>query len=100
MRRRFSGSRQPLTRIEVDSDSFGALTLILTDSGEDFMAGGEIRRADRWYFRGPIVPDGLGVLIKSVFQLWAAPMGAPANPSSTLRMSRSGASAVAYAERE
>jgi len=71
MRRRFSGSRRPLTRIEIGSDSSVILTLILTDSGEDFMAGGEISRTDLWHFRGSIVTDGLGVLIKSVFQIWS-----------------------------
>lgn len=100
MRRRFSGLRQPFTRMEMDSDSTAILTLILTDSGEDFISGGEIRRTDRWHFTGPIVADGLGVLIKSVFQIWSAPMETPAEPSSTMRMSRSSASAVACAERE
>ena len=100
MRRRFSGSRQPLTRMEMDSHSSAILTLILTDSGEDFMSGGEIRRMDRWHFRGPIVSDGLGVLINSVFQIWSAPMETLGEPSSTMRMSRSSASAIACAERE
>jgi hypothetical protein len=101
MRRRFSGSCQPLTRIGIDSDLSVTLVLILTDSGEDFMAGGEIRRTDRWYFRGPIGPNDLGVLIKSIFQIWAAPVETPAKPSSRTRMSRSSASAaVTFAERE
>ena len=42
MRHRFSGPRQPLTRMDMDSDSSATLTLILTDSGEDFTSGGEI----------------------------------------------------------
>ena len=100
MRRRFSGSRQPLTRMEVDSDAIGTLTLILTDSGEDFKASGEIRRADRWQFRGPIVPEGLAALIKSVFQICAAPREQQTRPGSTLTMSSSSVSAVACAERE
>jgi len=85
MRRCFLGSRQPLTRMEMDSDSNATLTVILTDSGQDFMSGGELRRTDRWHFRGPIGTDGLGVLINSVFQIWAAPMETPAKPSSTIK---------------
>jgi hypothetical protein len=100
MRRRFAGSRQPLTRMEVDSDANGTLTLILTDSGEDFVASGEIRRADRWQFRGPIVPEGLAALIKSVFQICATPREQQARPGSTLTMNSSSVSAVACAERE
>ncbi len=65
-----SERRQPLTRIEADSDSAGTLTIILTDSGEDFVAGNEIRRTDRWRFSGPITAAGLGVLVASVLQMW------------------------------
>jgi hypothetical protein len=66
-----SERRQPLTRIETDSDIAGTLTIILTDSGEDFVAGNEIRPADRWRFSGPITAAGLGVLVASVLQMWA-----------------------------
>ena len=100
MRQRFSGLRQPLTRMEMDSDSSATLTLILTDSGEDFTSGGEISRTDRWLFRGPITADILGVLINSVFQIWAAAMEMPAKPGSAMRVSSSRASAIACAERE
>jgi len=67
MRCRIAGPRQPLTRLELDGDFSAALILILTDAGEDFRAGGEIRW-DRWHFKGPTAAEDLTVLVKSLFE--------------------------------
>ena len=67
MRSRVAGPRQPLTRLELDGDFSAALILILTDAGEDFRAGGEIRW-DRWHFKGPTAAEDLTVLVKSLFE--------------------------------
>jgi hypothetical protein len=100
MRRRCSEYHRRLIRIETKSNSSGTVTLILTDSGEDFIAGREILRTDRWHLSGLITPSGLGVLVKSVIQIWTAQMETPVKPSSTSKMNSPTASAIAYAERE
>jgi len=99
MRRSNPGLRQPLTRIETDSASSGTLVLILTDSGDDFRVGSEIRHTDRWHFRGQITLAGLGVLVESVYKLWITMVASPANSNATLRTSGPKASAVAFRER-
>jgi hypothetical protein len=95
IRRRSSLSLRPLTRIEIGASPSALFTVILTDSGQDFTAGGGVRRSDRWHFHGAIAPDALGILIKSIFQFWTAPGETPAKASSTLMLNRSTASAVA-----
>jgi hypothetical protein len=100
MRRRNSVSGQPLTRIESDPISNATLVLILADSGQDFMVGSEIRHTDRWHFSGAITPAGIGGLVQSVRNIWTSGIEPPAESSSTVKVSGSGASAVAYAGRE
>jgi hypothetical protein len=100
MRRRSSEYHRRLIRIETKSNSSGTITLILTDSGEDFMAGKEIPQTDRWHLSGLITPSGFGVLVKSVIQIWTAQTETPVKPSSSSKISSPTASAIAYAERE
>jgi hypothetical protein len=74
--------------------------LILTDSGEDFMIGSEIRHTDRWHFSGSITPAGLGVLVQSVCKTWMTGLELPAEPSPKVMVNTSRTSAAAYAERD
>jgi hypothetical protein len=94
------GWRQPLTRIKTGSESTGPLLLILTDPGDDLTSGNGICQSDRWHFSGSITPDGIGVLIKSVFQAFAAWTEMRVNPSSTPKISSFKASPPAHAERD
>ena len=99
MRRRNIQGRQSLTRIETDSALTGTLALILTEPGENLELGGENLRNDRWLFSGSITPVDLGVLIKSVHEIWIAGMEMPANPGSPLKIQASKARAIAHTER-
>jgi hypothetical protein len=99
MRRRNTGGRQSLTRIETDSVLTGTLALILTEPGENLELGSENLRKDRWLFSGSITPVELGVLVKSVHEIWIAGMEMPANASSPLKIQASKARAIAHAER-
>lgn len=99
MRRGESRGRQSLTRIETDSALTGTLALILTESGENLELGSENLRKDRWLFSGSITPVDLGVLIKSVHEIWIAGMEMPANAGSSLKIQATKARAIAHAER-
>jgi hypothetical protein len=100
VRRHPPGWRQPLTRIETGLEMSGTLLLVLAESGDDFTCGDGICHSNRWRFSGSITPDGIGVLVKSVFRAFSAWTEMRVNPSSTPKISSFKASPPAHAERD
>jgi hypothetical protein len=99
-RHRYSGGRQPLTRIETESGSCGIITLILTDSADGITTDSQIRPTDRWHFSGAFTPASMGALVKSVFQIWTAWVATPVSLGSDQKITNSKSSVVAFAERD
>jgi hypothetical protein len=100
VRRRGSKSSPSPGQVENKMVSTGILILVLTDSGEAALPDSSTCRNDRWFFRGPITPSGLAVLVRSVFQMRAAGMETLSESSPALEKSGSRVSALAFAERD
>lgn len=71
MRGGASAPVSPVTRIELDGGPRATLILVLSESIQTANGLAEGNAPTDWRIRGPITPEGLGVVIRSMLQLRA-----------------------------